>query len=120
LYVADYRFVTIWRLHAPIDSVFAEIDDVESWPDWWPNVRRVELLAAGGPDRIGAVYDTGFVGRLPYGLDFQLRVTGREPPTSIVGVATGELEASVSGPCGPRRTGRSSATSGRSGPRLLG
>jgi hypothetical protein len=90
--VADYRFVTIWRLHAPIDRVFAEIDDVESWPDWWPNVRRVDLLAAGGPDKIGAVYDTGFVGRLPYGLDFQLRVTGREPPTSIVGVATGELE----------------------------
>jgi hypothetical protein len=88
----DYRFVTIWRLDAPIDRVFAEIDDVESWPMWWSSVRRVQRIEDGGPDRIGAVYDTTFVGRLPYTLEFRLRVTEREPPTSIVGVATGELE----------------------------
>jgi len=88
----QYRFVTLWRLQAPIEPVFAEIDDVEAWPTWWSNVRRVEQLEPGGDDRIGARYRTTFVGKLPYELRFDLRLTLREPPTSLVGVATGELE----------------------------
>ncbi len=90
--MAHYQFVTVWRLQAPIERVFAEIDDVQSWPAWWPSVRRVDRREAGSGDGIGAVFDTTFVGRLPYTLEFQLRVTVREPPTAIVGVATGELE----------------------------
>lgn len=90
--MTHYRFVTVWRLQAPIDRVFAEIDAVEAWPDWWPNVRRVEKLDAGGADGTGATFATTFVGRLPYNLRFDLRVTRREPPTSVVGDATGELE----------------------------
>lgn len=88
----QYRFVTVWRLQAPIDQVFAEIDDAEAWPTWWPNVRAVEPLERTGPDKIGARFRTTFVGKLPYELRFDLRVTDREPPTSLVGVATGELE----------------------------
>jgi hypothetical protein len=88
----QYRFVTVWRLQAPIDRVFAEIDDAEAWPTWWPNVRRVEPLERGDADGIGARYRTTFVGKLPYELRFDLRVTLREAPTSLVGVATGELE----------------------------
>jgi hypothetical protein len=90
--VPDYRFVTIWRLQAPIERVFAEIDDIEAWPTWWPNVRRVERLDAGGTDRLGAAFATTFVGRLPYQLRTNLRVRRREPPTSMIGDATGELE----------------------------
>jgi hypothetical protein len=88
----QYRFVTVWRLQAPIDRVFAEIDDAEAWPTWWPNVRAVEPLERAGPDKIGARFRMTFVGKLPYELRFDLRVTDREPPTSLVGVATGELE----------------------------
>ena len=88
----QYRFVTVWRLQAPIDRVFAEIDDAEAWPTWWPNVRAVEPLERAGPDKIGARFRTTFVGKLPYELRFDFRVTDREPPTSLMGVATGELE----------------------------
>jgi len=90
--VRQYRFVTIWRLQAPIERVFAEIDAVDAWPEWWPNVRRVEKLEDGDADGIGAAFATTFVGRLPYPLRFDLRVTRREPPRSVVGDATGELE----------------------------
>lgn len=90
--MTQYRFVTLWRLQAPIERVFAEVDAVEAWPEWWPNVRRVVKLDEGGPDGIGATFATMFVGRLPYQLRFDLRVKRREPPTSIVGDATGELE----------------------------
>jgi hypothetical protein len=90
--VPDYRFVTIWRLQAPIERVFAEIDAIEAWPEWWPNVRRVKRLEAGGVDGLDAAFATTFVGRLPYELRFDLRTRRREPPTSLVGDATGELE----------------------------
>ena len=83
---------SVWRLQAPIDRVFAEIDDAEAWPTWWPNVRAMEPLERTGPDKIGERFRTAFVGKLPYELRFDFRVTDREPPTSLVGVATGELE----------------------------
>lgn len=38
--MADYRFVTTWRLQAPIDAVFAVIDDAGAWPSWWPSAQR--------------------------------------------------------------------------------
>ena len=90
--MAEYRFVTVWRLRAPIDVVFAAIDDAEAWPDWWPNVKRVERLAEPNDDGVGAVMRMAMAGRLPYALRFEMRVVKHEPPASIVGTATGELE----------------------------
>jgi carbon monoxide dehydrogenase subunit G len=87
----SYRFVTVWRLEAPIDQVFAEIDAVEAWPEWWPMVKAVERLEDGGLDGVGMVHRMTFVGKLPYQLRFDMRVTRREPPISIIGEATGEL-----------------------------
>jgi carbon monoxide dehydrogenase subunit G len=90
--VASYRFVTEWRLHAPIEVVFATIDDVDAWPSWWPMVRKVEHVREGDENLVGAVNRLTFVGKLPYRLAFDMRVTRREPPTELAGAATGELE----------------------------
>jgi uncharacterized protein YndB with AHSA1/START domain len=51
--MADYHFVTTWCLDAPIERVFAAIDDAARWPEWWGAVRRAELLADGDADGIG-------------------------------------------------------------------
>ena len=40
-----------------------------------PNVRAVELLEAAGADMIGARFRTTFVGKLPFELRFDLRVS---------------------------------------------
>jgi uncharacterized protein YndB with AHSA1/START domain len=88
----DYRFVTEWRLHAPIDRVYEAIQDAEAWPSWWPSVRAVERVSPGDEHGLGEVDRMTFVGRLPYRLAFDMRVTERQPPTSLVGSATGELE----------------------------
>ena len=40
-----------------------------------PNVRAVELLEAAGVDKIGAGFRTTFVGKPPYELRFDLRVS---------------------------------------------
>jgi hypothetical protein len=87
-----YRFVTVWRLGAPIDDVFAVVEAIEAWPEWWPHVRSVTQLAHGAPDGTGAEYRAAFRGKLPYELRFDLRVTQRVRPTALTGAATGELE----------------------------
>ena len=84
--------MTEWRLRAPIDQVFATIDAVESWPSWWPMVRMVERLDDGDANHLGAVSRLTFVGKVPYRLAFDMRVTRREPPMALTGSATGELE----------------------------
>ncbi len=88
----SYRFVTVWRVQAPIERVFAEIDAIEDWPAWWSSVRRVERLAAGDADGLGARYRITFRGKLPYELRFELVATRRVAPSALVGEATGELE----------------------------
>src|SRR3982751_5008955 len=90
--MASYRFVTEWRLHAPIDKVFAVIADADAWPSWWTMVRKVEPVREGDAGQIGAVNRMTFVGKLPYRLAFDMEVTRYERPTDLAGHATGELE----------------------------
>jgi hypothetical protein len=89
--MAAYRFVTTWSVEAPVDQVFAVIDDCARWPEWWPGVRRAELLAEGGPDGVGRRWAYTWRSRLPYALSFESRVTRREPPHLLEGTAEGEL-----------------------------
>jgi len=90
--VADYSFVTIWRVAAPIERVYGAIRDSHAWPSWWPTVLAVEDVAPGDERGIGAVRRYTFKGRLPYTLTYDLRVARVEEPTSLGGVASGELE----------------------------
>jgi hypothetical protein len=90
--MASYRFVTEWRLRAPIDRVFATIEDSRAWPEWWSMVRSVERVRDGDEQGLGTVDRMTFVGKLPYRLAFDMRVTRNDPPTALVGSATGELE----------------------------
>jgi Polyketide cyclase / dehydrase and lipid transport len=89
--VAEYSFVTIWRVEAPIEGVFAAIRDSAAWPTWWPAVTAVQELEAGGDNGIGNLSRYTFKGKLPYTLTFDLRVDRVEEPTALGGVATGEL-----------------------------
>jgi hypothetical protein len=89
--MADYSFVTIWRLEAPIDRVYELIRDSLRWPEWWPAVSRVEERAAGDATGLGNVRRYTFKGKLPYSLAFDLRVTRLEPPRILAGEAAGEL-----------------------------
>ena len=63
-----FDLVSHWRLHAPVDSVWAALVQPEQWPQWWPGLRAVRTLRAGQPGGLGSVrrmdWDTG----LPYGL----------------------------------------------------
>jgi uncharacterized protein YndB with AHSA1/START domain len=88
--MADYSFITLWHLDAPIERVYRLIEDVERWPSWWRSVPAVERLPLdqSGRDR----YRFTFKGRLPYLVRFDMVLTRKDPPHALVGTATGELD----------------------------
>ena len=91
--MADYSFVTEWRLKAPIDRVYEAIHDSLAWPEWWPAVKAVdEIRPAADRAGIGSVRRYTFKGSLPYTLSFDMTVERLERPSTLAGRAAGELE----------------------------
>lgn len=90
--MSEYKFVTIWRMDAPIERIYEAIQDTQAWPRWWRNIERVEVLRGGDARGIGAVNRFTFRTELPYKLRFDLQVTHNDRPTLLEGKASGELE----------------------------
>ena len=89
--VAEYHLLTVWRIEAPLDEVFAAIEDSLRWPDWWPSVRKVEQISAGDLKGIGSVRRYAWQGRLPYRVAFDVCATRIDELAALEGVATGDL-----------------------------
>jgi uncharacterized protein YndB with AHSA1/START domain len=89
--VARYRFLTTWCLDAPIERVFEAIHDTESWPNWWRGVEDVVELEPGDGDGVGSLARYTWKSRLPYRLEFDMRVTRVKRPYEMEGEAVGEL-----------------------------
>ncbi len=86
-----YHFVTLWRVRATPDEVFAILSDAESLPRWWPSVYRcvqTVLLDDGTRKR---VLDTQ--GWLPYRLHWEARAVEdqHDPPRSLGITASGDF-----------------------------
>jgi uncharacterized protein YndB with AHSA1/START domain len=80
---AEYVFRSQWRLPAPAAAVYEALRDVESYPQWWPQVVAVRRLEdAGGELRCRSL--------LPYDLVFTVH---RE----IEDAASGVLRAALTG-----------------------
>jgi uncharacterized protein YndB with AHSA1/START domain len=90
--MAEYSFVTIWRLKAPIDAVWDALCDVDRWPSWWRYVERVVEIRPGDAGGLDAVRRLTWKTRLPYKLTFESRTTRVEPPFVLEATASGDLE----------------------------
>ncbi|RMF78243.1 MAG: polyketide cyclase [Chloroflexi bacterium] len=89
--MADYQFVTIWRVEAAIEDVWDAIYDSLKWPQWWQSVAKVTEIEAGDENGLGSVRRYEWTTRLPYTLAFDMRVTRIERPNILEGEAFGEL-----------------------------
>lgn len=89
--MAEYHLLTIWRIEAPLENVYAAIENSMCWPDWWPSVRKVEQVADGGVDGIDNVRRYAWQGKLPYRVVFDVRATRIERNVAIEGTAEGDL-----------------------------
>ncbi len=89
---SSYSFCTIWHLEAAIEDVWEEIYHSERWPEWWRYVRRAEKIASGDADGIASVWRFVWHSRLPYTLQFDMRVRQVRRPHLLEAVASGDLE----------------------------
>lgn len=90
--MAEFRFVTIWRIEAPLSQVSDAIFSCREWPTWWKSVKQVDEINPGDPDGIGGLWRFTWKGQLPYRLTFDICVIRAEPHKLLEGFASGELE----------------------------
>ena len=90
--MARYEFLTSWCVGAPIERVFAVLEDSAAYLEWWKGVTAVEVLEPGDADGVGKRARFSWRSVLPYTLRFDSHVTRVEPPYLIESHATGELE----------------------------
>jgi hypothetical protein len=90
--MAEFCFVTVWRIDAPLPEVCGAVSRCLLWPDWWKGVEKVEEVDPGDAEGIGSLRRFTWRGRLPYRLTFDLRVTRIVPLSILEGRASGEVE----------------------------
>src|SRR6267142_4354586 len=81
--MANYEFVTVWRVKAPIERVWELIYHSENWPEWWRGVEKVEKLKEGDANHVGALFRYTWKSKLPYQLIFDMETTRVEPMAII-------------------------------------
>ncbi len=81
----QYSFRSVWRLQARAESVFEVLADLQSYPLWWPEVRRVSRI-----DDSAAELTVRSL--LPYDLEFTSTQSRRDRAAGILEAAmTGDL-----------------------------
>lgn len=90
--MADYEFVSHWIIDAPVDRVYAAIEDANSWPEWWPGVLSSVELQRGDADGIGSIRRSVWKSALPYQLEFDSEVVRIEKERLIEVRAFGQLD----------------------------
>jgi uncharacterized protein YndB with AHSA1/START domain len=90
--MADYRFITNWNINAPVERVYAAIEDANSWPQWWRGVISTVELEPGDATGIGSIRRTVWKSALPYKLEFGSEVVRIEKNRLIEVRAFGQLD----------------------------
>ena len=85
-----YHFLTDWRFRAPLKTVWSVVLDIERYPGWWKNFRRVRIVRGDGKS-VGSVIECTVRGSLPYSLTYALEVVEADEFRHIVLRSTGDL-----------------------------
>jgi hypothetical protein len=89
--MADYHYVSTWQLQAPIQQVWAALNDLEHLPTWYSGVQEARELARGDAQGVGRRVRYVIKGRLPLRLAFEATTTRSLPPRDQALRAEGEL-----------------------------
>jgi carbon monoxide dehydrogenase subunit G len=89
--MADYHYVSTWQLQAPIERVWAALNDLEHLPAWYRGVQQAQELAPGDAQGVGRRVRYVIKGRLPLQLAFEATTTRSVPPRDQELRAQGEL-----------------------------
>lgn len=86
-----FELASEWHLAASPEAVWRVLEAAEAWPQWWPEVRRVERLKRGDENDEGAVRRTWWTSRLPYGFVVDFVTRAAEKPHLLAVEASGDL-----------------------------
>jgi carbon monoxide dehydrogenase subunit G len=89
--MADYHYVSTWQLRAPIEQVWAALNDLEHLPVWYRGVQQAQELTPGDAQGVGRQVRYVIKGRLPLRLAFEATTTRSVPPQDQELRAQGEL-----------------------------
>lgn len=89
--MAHYSFVTHWKFAAPLERVWKEIRDMDSWPEWWRYVKSVEVITTGDENDIGSVRRIVWKTALLYHLRFDSELVSIDFHKRMEGRAFGDL-----------------------------
>ncbi|TMD81961.1 MAG: polyketide cyclase [Chloroflexi bacterium] len=85
-----YHFRTEWRFVAPVDRTWSVVLDIERYPGWWKNFRRVTVIRGDGKS-IGSVVECEVRGSLPYSLTYSIEILEAQRPRHLLVRSSGEL-----------------------------
>lgn len=91
-YCTHVDLLSHWHLAAPVHQVWAALADVPAWPHWWPQVRRVQLVAAGAPGGVGRVHRIHWASGLGYAVALEIEAVEVLPPERLRGRARGTMQ----------------------------
>jgi hypothetical protein len=86
-----YRFVTVWEIPHPLDTIWQELITPERWPEWWPGVEEATILRAAQPDGTGTQIRFAWRSMFPYTLRFIGTTEEIAIGTCICGSTRGDL-----------------------------
>jgi uncharacterized protein YndB with AHSA1/START domain len=89
--MADYHYVSTWQLQAPIERVWAALNDLEHLPTWYTGVQEARELTPGDAQGVGRRVRYVIKGRLPLRLAFEAATTRSVAPRDQELQAEGEL-----------------------------
>jgi hypothetical protein len=87
--LTHYVFTSVWQVEADASDVMSVLNDIESYPAWWPEVRSVRPI---GDDRFELVARSF----LPYELRFVSEAAAGEPSPGVINARlSGDMEGTV-------------------------
>jgi len=87
---SDYDFRTTWTITAPRHRVSTAIQDMRSWPTWWPGLRSVEVKNVH-KKIVGSRVHMAWGARLGYTLRIEITITNYMADSRIDFTSVGDL-----------------------------
>ncbi|WP_428421518.1 SRPBCC family protein [Methylibium sp.] len=87
-----FELLSHWHLDAPVAAVWQALSEPQSWPQWWPYARRVELRRAGDAQGLGAVRRFVWVSRFRYAMEIDVEIVELVPQRRLRGRVDGQLQ----------------------------
>jgi Polyketide cyclase / dehydrase and lipid transport len=91
--MANYHFITHWKVKASCEEVYRFLEDVESLPFWWSKVyKQATVIKKEGVNGLGREVVFVTKGLLPYYLHWGLQVTSVNFPNGFSFQANGDFD----------------------------